>query len=141
MTISITESIEEVRNIIATFTGAKVTLGMPDNSEPGLYLFPYNFFIDTHTRNTPTREGEREPQINQAYYVKCLLIPDPGSDYAALGKGFDCLVTNPVLGSNNETIRVIIENIPTEELTSLFISAGATYRLSIPFVLHCIANI
>jgi len=139
MTLSITESIEVTRNKIATFTGVNVTLGMPEDSGPGLFLFPYNFSIDTHIRNTPARE--RESQTNQAYYVKCLLIPNPSSEYAALSKGFNCLATNPVLGSNEETIRVSIGNISTEELTGIFISAGAAYRLSIPFELHCIANL
>lgn len=139
MTLSITESIEIIRNKIATFTGVNVTPGMPDDSEPGLYIFPYNFSIDTHIRNVPARE--RESQANQAYYVKCLLIHSPSGDYGALSKGFNCLATNPVLGSNEETIKVNIGNVSTEELASLFISAGATYRLSIPFELHCTANL
>ena len=137
MTLSITESIEVTRNKIATFTDVKVTLGMPDDSEPGLYLFPYYFSIDI--RNTPTRE--RESQTNQAYYVKCLLIPNPSSDYTELSKGFNCLATNPILGSNEETIKVVIDFISTEELTRLFISAGVTYRLSIPFELRFIENL
>ena len=138
MILSLAELIETSKNKIATFTGVDVTLGMPDDSEPGLYLFPYNYLAEPLIRNIPT--GEIESQTTPSYHVKCLLIPAQPIDYAALNKGFNYISTNPVLESSGGTVRVIPENISTEELTSLFISAGAPHRLSVAFNMHYIAN-
>lgn len=138
MILSLTELIETTRIKIAAFTGVNVTLGVPDDSEPGLYIFPYNFLLDLHAHIPPTRE--LESQTIPPYHVKCLLIPSPSINYPALDKGINYISANPVLESNGGTARVILENISTEELTSLFISAGVNHRLSIPFKMHCIAN-
>ena len=137
MTISITESIEVIRSNIATFTGVKVILGMPDGPDPSLYLFPYKFSLNTEVKLPPSFRVERGSQTNQAYNVRFLLIPNSSSDYATLSKGIDFLSANPILKSNEETIQVILENIPTDVLTRLFLSTGITYRLSIPFEICC----
>ena len=86
-------------------------------------------------------EREIESQITPSYVVKCLLIPSSSIDFVALDKGFNYISANPVLESNGGTVRVVFEDISTEELTSLFISAGATYRLSIPFEIRCSATL
>lgn len=135
MTLSLVENIELIKRKISTFTGANVTLGMPDGSEPGLYLFPYSYLIDHTFRNNPM--VGTAPQTTQPYLVKCLLIPGSFADYVALNKGLDFIYTNPLLETNKELVKVVIEDISTELLTSLFISVGATYRLSIAFEMHC----
>ena len=74
--------------------------------------------------------------------MRCLLLPNPSFDYSALSKGFNCLTAEPVLVTNEEEkIMVEIENIPTEELSSLFISADTPYRLSIPFKIRCAGSL
>jgi hypothetical protein len=140
MTLSFAEHIETTRNKIAKATSLNVKIGMPDDLHPGLYLFPYQFSVDPQlpVRNLSTRQIES--QINAAYYVKCLLIPNPSNDYASLNAGLNYICSNPVLQSSTGRVSVIPENVSTEELTSLFISAGVTYRLSIPFQMHFVAS-
>ena len=133
MKLLLAELIETYRNKIETFTGVNVTLGMPDDSEPGLYFFPYNFLVDPHMRNTPTRG--MESQTSPSFFVKCLLISSPSIDYVILNKGFNYLSTSPAFEFNNGKTRVVLESVSTEELTSIFISAGSKYRLSIPFTM------
>lgn len=135
MTLSLVENIEQIKRKISTFTGTNVALGMPDGSEPGLYLFPYSYLIDQLAlRDNPMVE------TTPPYLVKCLLIPGSFVDYVALNKALDFLWANPFLESNKELVKIMLEDISTELLTSLFISAGATYRLSIAFELHCSAR-
>ena len=136
MIFSLVEPIELIKRKISTFTGANVTLGMPDVSEPGLFLFPYNFLIDkSGIRNSPIEETE--PQTAPPYLVKCLLIAGSFVEYAALEKGLNFIYANPHLKTNQGFVRVVLEDISSEELTSLFISAGATYSLSIAFEMCC----
>jgi len=134
MNLLLAELIETYRNKIAVSTGEKVMPGMPDDSEPGLYFFPYNFSLDSHIRNTAT--AEMEARTSLSFVVKCLLIPSPQIDYVILNKGFEYIHSNPVFNFNNGRTRVVIESVSTEELTSLFISAGSTYRLSVPFTMR-----
>ncbi len=138
MILSLAELTKTTKNKIATFTGVNVTLGMPDDAEPGLFLFPYNLLVDPLIRDIPTREIES--QTTTSYHVKCLLIPGQPIDYAALNKGFNYISNNPDLEFSGGTVRVTEENISTEELTSLFISAGVPHRLSIAFNMQYIAN-
>ncbi len=138
MILSIAESIETTRQEIATFTGVNVTLGMPDNPEQGLYLFPYLFSLDTSSRSLPTNLPSRDEvsSIDQPYYVKCLLIPNSPIDYTALSKGYDFINSNPLLETNKGIFKFVFDNIATEELTRLFMSTGVTYRLTIPFIIY-----
>ncbi|MBT8133949.1 MAG: hypothetical protein KJO03_05520 [Gammaproteobacteria bacterium] len=133
MIIPITEGIEVVRNNMAALTGVNVNVGMPEDLEPALYLFPYQLreVLSSRTQNNPTIETE--PQLNEVFNVKALLIPSPSNNYTALSKGLDALISNAVLESNERVHRVTVESITTEDLTGLFISSGVTYRLSIPF--------
>ena len=133
MNLLLAELIETYRTNIETFTGVNVTLGMPDDSEPGLYFFPYNFLIDPHMRNAPTRRVES--QTSPSFFVKCLLTCSPSFDYVTLNKGFNYLSTSPGFEFNNGKTRAVLESISTEELSSIFISAGSRYRLSIPFTM------
>lgn len=136
MIFSLVEPIELIRRKFSTFTGVNVTLGMPDVSEPGLFLFPYNFLIDkSGIRNSPGEETEL--QTAPPYLVKCLLVAGSAVDYLALEKGLNFIYANPVLESKQGFVRVVLEDISSEELTSLFISAGATYSLSIAFEMRC----
>jgi len=138
MILSLAEHIETIRNKITTSTGVNVIHGMPDGSAPGLYLFPYNFSVDPHIHNKPIRGIK--PQTMASYNVKLLLIPSPSIDYEILNKGLDCINDNPILESKSGTANVALENVSTEELTSVFISAGIPYRLSLPFKMHYIDN-
>jgi len=138
MILSLAENIETIKNEIAAFTGVNVKHGMPDDSEPGLYLFPYNFSVDPQFRNITTRDIKS--QTTTSYHVRFLLIPGRSIDYVALNKGLNYISVNPVLETKRGAVRFILENVPTEELTSVFISAGVTYRLSVPFKMHYTAN-
>lgn len=132
------EHLETIRNKITSSTGVNVTHGIPDDSLPGLYLFPYNFSVDPNIHNKPMRGIK--PQTIAAYNVKLLLIPSPSIDYEILNRGLDCINDNPVLKSKNGTVNVVLENVSTEELTSVFISAGISYRLSLALKMHYITN-
>ena len=133
MNLLLAELIETYRTNIETFTGVNVTLGMPDDSEPGLFLFPYNFLLDPHMRNAPTRRMESQP--SPPFFLKCLLVSSPSVDYVILNKGLNYLSTSPGFEFNNGKTRAVQESISTQELTSIFISAGSRYRLSIPFTM------
>lgn len=135
MTLLLVEHIEVIKRKISTFTGTEVALGMPDGSEPGLYLFPYSYLVDQLTFSENPMVETTPP-----YLVKCLLIPGSFVDYVALNKALDFLWANPALESDKGLVRVELEDISTEVLTSLFLSAGATYRLSIAFEMHCSAR-
>jgi hypothetical protein len=137
MILSLAEIIESIDNEIAAFTGVDVTPGMPDDSEPGLYLFPYNFLAEQPVRNIPARETNS--QTTPPYHVKCLLVPAQPVDYSALNKAYNYICTNPVLEFSGGTFRVIPENISTQELTSLFFSAGIPHRLSLAFYMHYVS--
>jgi len=137
MTLSIIESLETIRDKFSAFTGSNVKIALPDDSEPGLFIFPYNFAVDTQFRDIPA--PVRVQKLNQDYRMSCLLVSSPPNDYMTLGKGYDCLISNPVVEANEGIIRITINAIPTEHLTGLFISGGSTCRLSIPFELACSA--
>ena len=137
MSLQIIEGVEAVRNNMATFTGVNVNLGMPEDLEPGLYLFPYQLREDLSFRTQDKPAIEIDPQLNKAYIVKALLIPNPPNNYVALSKGFDALISNAVLESTERVHRITVDSVTTDDLTRLFISAGVTYRLSIPFEIAC----
>ena len=138
MNLLLAELIETYKNKIAAFTGENVVLGMPDDSEPGLYFLPYHFSLSPYMRNTMT--PEMAAQTFSSFVVKCLLIPSPQIDYVILNKGFDYINSNPFFNLSNGSAKVTIDSVSTEELTSLFISAGSTYRLSVPFHMQYMAN-
>ena len=128
MTLSIIKSLETIRDKISTVTGCSVKIALPDDSEPGLFLFPYNFAVDSQTRDM-TAPGSVQ-KLNQDYRMSCLLVSSPTNDYMTLGKGYDCLINNPIVETNGGAIRITNNAIPTEHLTGLFISAAlqAGYR-------------
>lgn len=128
MTKSISDVLEEVRTALASFTAAKVTLGTPVDSGPGLYLFAYKFSEDALSRNV-------EPSRAQRYVLHCLLMPHPSTDYAVLDEGLRCLRERPILPSGESKIVVAMASLFTEELTGIFDSAGVRLRLAIPFEL------
>lgn len=132
MILSIPEGIEAVRNNIATLTNLNIKLGMPEDSDPGLYLFPYTFQEFPIVRDLKAPTIETEPQQHQAYNIKCLLVPNPSNDYTSLFKVHNSLNTNPLLVINETSLKIVVDNISTEDITRLFVSAGITYRLSIP---------
>ena len=126
MTGSISAVLEEVRTVMASFTDAKVALGTPVDSEPGLYLFAYKFSEDISLRNVDASRA-------QGYLLHCVLMPHPPNDYALLDEGLGCLRERPVLASDESEIRIAIASLSTDELTRIFDSAGVRLRLAIAF--------
>jgi hypothetical protein len=128
MTTSISKVLEEIRAAMASFTDAKVTLGIPVDSGPGLYLFAYKFLEDVIPRNVAASSA-------RGYVLHGLLMPHPPNDYALLDKGRRFLTESPILASDKSKIVVAIMSLPTEELTRIFNSAGVRLRLAVPFEL------
>jgi hypothetical protein len=128
MTKSISDILEEVRTAMASFADAKVTLGTPVDSEPGLYLLAYRFLEDVILRNAEASRAKR-------YILHCLLMPHPPNDYALLDEGLRCLRERPVWTAGESKIVVAMTSLSSEELTRIFDSAGVRLRLAIPFEL------
>ena len=118
---------------MAAFTDAKVTLGTPVDSGPGLYVFAYKFSEDVIPRNAETSRAQR-------YILHCLLMPHPPNDNALLDAGLRCLRERPLLASDECKIVVAMTSLSTEELTRIFDSAGVRLRLAIPFELKWTVN-
>jgi len=133
MTKSISKVLEEVRAAMVSFTDAKVTVGTPVDSEPGLYLFAYKFLEDVISRNVAASSA-------RGYVLHGLLMPHPPNDNALLDAGLRCLRERPLLASDESKIVVAMTSLSTEELTRIFDSAGVRLRLAIPFELKWTVN-
>jgi len=131
---SISDVLEAARANIASLTGEDVGLGPPIESKPGLFIFPYKISDDLALRNPapyPT-----SAQTDWGFIMNCLLMPSPSNGYAAIGKGLKSLteLRTIVLGESTATINKI--DLSEDVLTQIFISAGITHRLAIPFELR-----
>lgn len=134
MTPSIAHLLEAARAGITSFTGMNVTLGLPDDSASGLYIFAYKFAEDPVHRNI-------NPEATQAVADRpiclyCLLMASPWNDYATLDMGLRCMTEQPLLKSNRGTVRIKIVDISTQDLSLIFKITHTTYRLAIPFQLQ-----
>jgi hypothetical protein len=133
MTTLISDVLDAILNHIASYTYADVTLGTPVESETGLYIFTYQFSEDSLQR-VPPNKGTKAKQAH-SYQVSCLLMSNPAYDYTALDEGLKCLTERPVLTLHDTKVTATLTSLSIETLTQIFISAGITLRLAIPFEL------
>ena len=133
MTLLISEVLDAILNHIASYTYADVTLGVPVETETGLYIFTYQFTEDSLQRLSPTRGAN--PKQAHSYRLHCLLMSNPAYDYTALDEGLKCLTEQPVLTLHDTRVTATLSSLTIEELTRIFSSASITLRLAIPFEL------
>ena len=134
MTISISDVLDATLNHVASYTYADVTLGTPVETEPGLYIFTYQFMEDAQQRVAPGR-GANTKQPN-GYRLSCLLMANPAYDYTALDEGLKCLTERPVLSVHDSKITATLSTLSIEQLSQIFTSAAISLRLAIPFELR-----
>ncbi len=128
---SIESVLESIRAQVASCVEVEVFLGMPDDTNPGVYIVPIRYIETTAFRNFPSsRSDERSAP---GYEIACMMVACPANDYAAIGSGIKCLQDHPVLETGNETIQFSISALSLEELTQLFVSMGISLRLSAIF--------
>ena len=138
MAVDISEVLEAARANIASFTGANVALGAPVDSETGLFVFAYKFSEDPSLRHSPSILTEG--RTDQSFIVRCLLMPSHPDDYVLIGEGMRFLTEQPVFNLGESTVRIMMSQLPNEELTRIFISAGITLRVAIHFELRWTAS-
>ena len=134
MAASINHTLEIIKAQIAEHTELNVTLGIHDDSDPGLYIFPYKFDENKLLRNFPDNSIDLNPE--RGYILYCLLIPGEANNYKALDKGLKFFVESPFIKSDGRDIRIELSIISMEELTSIFNSTGVRLRLAIPFMIQ-----
>lgn len=133
MTSSIAHLLEATRTDMATYTGGQVRLGVPDGSEPGLYIFAHRFTQDFAARNLES--VGMQGTVTRPICVYCLLMASPGNNYPALDEELRYLMEQPVFASDNDPVRITIEDMSARDLSRIFSGTHTTYRLAIPFLL------
>ena len=134
MATSILDVLEAVRAKIASLAGVAVGLGAPADSQPGLFILPYNFSEDQAVHNRPL--NLTNTQTDRSFVVQCLLVPSPPNSYAEIGEGLSSLTEQPIIVLGESRVSVNTSQLSVDELTQIFISAGIAYRLAIPFELR-----
>ena len=133
MAASINNLLETARAGMAAFTNTDVSVGLPDDSEPGLFIFAYRFAEDPVLRNLEARDPQGS--VDRTICLDCLLMASPPGDYERLDEGLRCLTEQPLLNSNPGAIRVTIEDIDARDLSRIFANLQTSYRVVIPFQL------
>ncbi len=134
MATALADVLEIVRAKLATSTGADVGLGAPVDSQPGLFIFPYNFREDGTIRRSRPERADAQTDLN--WVVSCLLVPSPPDAFATIGHGLKGLTEQPVTVLGEGKISVSLSQLSVEALAQVFISAGIALRLAIPFELR-----
>ncbi len=134
MNLSLSDVLELTKTEITSVLGEEVTLGMPDSSGSGLFLFPYQLLFDPVFVND--RHKMDENVTSQRYILKCLMVPGSSQNYEILSKAFDSLVSIQSSKLAEQITLMALSNVTTEDLCRIFSSAGVSFRLSIPFELR-----
>lgn len=131
MNPSIADVLEAIRSQMASSLSLDVSLGVPESSSPGLYLYPFHFQETPSARNSPIRSATTSQTREMA--IRCLLVGNPPDNLEVLGLGLDYLYEHAVLELKNETIRITISNMQPEELAKIFLASEMVYRLVVAF--------
>lgn len=140
MSIPLSAKIETVRARLESAIGTQVIIGTPDEAVPGLYLFPYaltpqaTFTRGQHPVTNAGQGGDPNPVL------KCLLLPNPATDYQVLDAALSALHQQPVLDTPHGKLRITLAGITFESLAQIFLAAGMSLRLAIVFELSAATN-
>jgi hypothetical protein len=133
-----------LRDLLATQTDKAVAIGRPIEDRQGLWLWPWKLDVRAASHNRPP-EGQRghpsrEPEpLPVELHLLVVAVGTPDIDQLqTLETAGQAMQTHPVLEASGKTARVVIENIPTGELTGIFTAAGLSLRLCLACKLESI---
>lgn len=118
--------------------GHDASLGLADQGAP-LLLWPWRVQPVAAARNLPPR---RDPdgslhRSSPPDELHCLLISrGDEASFAALQSARQWLAEHPVIDVGDTGVQVTPQQLPTAELTQLFIAAGRPMTLSAAYVLQ-----
>lgn len=114
---------------------------------PALSVFLYRVDVNKTMRAAWSSVGTQNGNSHFAVDLHFLISAWAGNaehEHRIIGKAIQCLETTPVLGgpllhpsSNwapNETIQVVLEDLPSEAVMRIFDSLPTDYRLSVPYI-------
>ena len=106
--------------------GVLVTLRLADNPGAAVTLWPYAVDDNHEARNN--RLPFPRPEVSLPQKTHILVLPNTVDTYDRARK---IVLDNPVLTSGGAPVRVVIEDVPPDVKSSLFLSSGVEYRLGL----------
>ena len=127
MKLSIADMLESIRGLVALNVGVDVFLGAPDDSVPGMYIFPFHLEEAQEPINRTGNARQRQ------YVIRCMLMTSPSTDFETLGQGLECIQDNPVVESSKGKFQVTMSNASTKDQARVFAGSGIVRRLAVIF--------
>ncbi|NQU49702.1 MAG: hypothetical protein HQ519_13710 [Planctomycetes bacterium] len=128
---SIANTLDSIKALISKSVDVEVFLGAPDDSVPGVYVFPFHLSeVAIARRRSLDRQGQDH---RHQYVIQCMLVVSPSTDFETLGRGLDCLQDNPVVESANGGCQIAMSSASAEDQNRVFSAAGILQRLAVGF--------
>ena len=136
--------ITALQDFLASETGKPVAIGRPADDRQGLWLWPWKLDVRAASDNRlPERQGgspggEPEPLPVELHLLVVVVGAPEVDQLEALEAAGQAIQTHPVLEASGRKARVVIENIPTGELTGVFTAARLSLRLCLACTLESV---
>ena len=132
-----------LQDLLASKTGKAVAIGRPAEDRQGLWLWPWKLDVCAASHNRPPERQEglpgREPEPPVELHLLVVAVGASEVDQLQmLETAGQAIHRHPVLEASGMKARVMIENIPTGELTGIFTAAGLSLRLCLACTLESV---
>ena len=124
-----------LQDLLTRETGKAVAIGLPIDDRQGLWLWPWKVDVRAASHNRlPEQQGglpgrEPEPLPVELHLLVVAVGASEVDQLQMLETAGQAIRAHPVLEASGMKARVVIENIPTGELTGVFTAAGLPLRL------------
>jgi len=114
-----------------------VAVGRPNETAPGIYVWPWRIVPRTENRNLLPHQETVRGVFN--FRMSCLLLITPADTLETVAKldlAAQAIEENPILEDAGGRLRVMLDTTGTEDLAALFSAAHLQLTLCLPLVLE-----
>jgi hypothetical protein len=136
--MTLTSSLSALCDLLGSQTGTQVIIGFPDDSKPGIYVWPWRLLEQDPARNVASRPHPR-PDVVPGTSIDLLILAMPGFAPDGLSKleaAHQAIHAHPLLDFAGGRAEIIWKALSVEELAAIFTSSSLPVTICLSFTLR-----